>query len=104
MSPLLFNMFRSDLPHYLNNGDMRPVSLGISDREKLKTLLSYQILSETESCLNNVLKILKCYHARNMIHIKLDKTKRMIFNKTSRLMQRLFYYEENYEWYGNTYT
>ena len=91
LSPLLFNIFLSDLPHYLNNGDTRPV--GISDGEKLNSLIwadDLLILSETESGLNNMLKNLKDYSDRNMMQVNLDKTKCMIFNNTGRLMQRSF--------------
>ena len=94
LSPLLFNIFLSDLPHYLNNGDTRPV--GISDSEKLNSLIwadDLLILSETGSGLNNMLKNLKDYSDRNMMQVNLDKTKCMIFNKTGRLMQRSFYYD-----------
>ena len=93
LSPLLFNIFLSDLPHCLNDGDTRPVSINVSN--KLNSLIwadDLLILSETETGLQNMLKNLKDYSDTNMMQVNLDKTKCMIFNKTGRLMQRSFYY------------
>ena len=58
LSPLLFNIFLSDLPDQLNNGDARPVR--ISETESLDSLiwaddLYLFILSETENGLNTML-------------------------------------------------
>ena len=52
------------------------------------------MLSETETGLNTMLKNLKSYTELNLIHVNLDKTKCMIFNKTGRLMRRPFYFGE----------
>ena len=93
LSPLLFNIFLSDVPNYLNDGDTRPVS--ITDNENLSSLIwadDLLLLSETETGLNNMLKNLKRYSDANLMQVNLDKTKCMIFNKTGRLMQRSFYY------------
>ena len=92
LSPLLFNIFISDLPQYLNDGDTRPVS--INNTKSLIWAADLLLLSETENGLNTMLKNLKTYTVKNMIHVNLDKTKCMIFNKTGRLMRRSFYFGE----------
>ena len=91
LSPLLFNIFLSDLPDQLNNGDARPVR--ISETESLNSLIwadDLLILSETENGLNTMLKNLTSYTEQNLMHVNLDKTKCMIFNKTGRLIKRTF--------------
>jgi hypothetical protein len=91
ISPLLFNIFLSDLPEQLNHGDKRPVQ--IDETEYLNSLIwadDLLILSETEKGLNNMLKNLMEYTDRNLMQVNLDKTKCMIFNKTGRLIRRSF--------------
>ena len=68
LSPLLFNIFLSDLPNYLNDGDTRPVS--ITDNENLSSLIwadDLLLLSETETGLNNMLKNLKTWFLRGFL-------------------------------------
>ena len=95
LSPLLFNIFISDLSKSLDKGVNNPVNIG-----GLKTLNSIiwaddlLILSESENGMNNMLKNLEEYTKANLIQINLDKTKCMIFNKTGRLIRRNF-------WLGN---
>ena len=63
LSPLLFNIFISDLPSALNNGDTRPVH--INDNLSLNSLIwadDLLILSKTENGLNTILKNLKNIH------------------------------------------
>ena len=91
LSPLLFNIFLADLPDQLNHGDARPVQ--INDTESLNSLIwadDLLILSESESGLNTMLQSLLSYTQKNLMHVNLDKTKCMIFNKTGRLIRRTF--------------
>ena len=93
LSPLLFNIFLSDLPGYLNRGDTRPVR--INESESLNSLIwadDLLILSETENGLNTMLRNLMSYTEENSMQVNLDKTKCMIFNKTGRLIRRTFYF------------
>ena len=95
LSPLLFNIFLSDLPESLGQGDCRPVY--IDGTKSLNSLLwadDLLILSETEQGLRKMLGNLEEYTKTNTIEVNLDKTKCMIFNKTGRLIGRNF-------WFGN---
>ena len=91
LSPLLFNIFISDLPKSLGEGDSSPVH--IDENKTLNSLIwadDLLMVSETESGLNNMLKNLENYTKANLIKVNLSKTKCMIFNKTGRLIRRKF--------------
>ena len=90
MSPLLFNIFMSDMPGKLNQEDQVSLCLG----GKINCLLwadDILILSETEAGLNTSLEKLNEYCKINALTVNTDKTKCMIFNKTGRLMRRTFF-------------
>ena len=92
LSPLLFNIFLSDLGVRLEKPESQPVE--ISPGEALGCLIwadDLLILSQTEKGLNNMLKELKQYSEENGLKINMDKTQTMIFNKTGRHMRRDFY-------------
>ena len=94
LSPLLFNIFLSDLPDTLGEGDCRPVY--IDQSKTLNSLIwadDLLMMSETEIGLNDVLKNLKKFTEKNMIQVNLKKTNCVIFNKTGRLMRRSFWYQ-----------
>ena len=94
LSPLLFNIFISDLPNALDVGENHPVR--IDETKTLNSLIwadDLLLLSETEKGLNNMLKNLEKYTTANLIKVNLDKTKCMIFNKTGRLLRRNFWFE-----------
>ena len=96
LSPLLFNIFLSDLPDFLNADKNDPVQ--ITNQDKVGCIISADdllLLSQSESGLNNMLDNLNGYSITNNIKINLDKTKCMIFNKTGRLMRRSFRLGEN---------
>ena len=81
LSPLLFNIFLSDLPDALNCGDTRPVQ--INNSLTMNSLIwadDLLMLSETENGLNTMLKNLKTYTEKNLMQVNLDKTKCIIFN------------------------
>ena len=90
LSPLLFNIFMSDLPRKLNQN----CNVSISDEVKINCLLwadDIILLSETEEGLRSLLKDIDTYCKENGLNINIDKTKCMIFNKTGRLIRRNFY-------------
>ena len=96
LSPLLFNIFISDLPENLSIGNSTPVH--IDTRKTLNSLVwadDLLLLSETEKGLNNMLKNLENYTTTNLIKVNLTKTKCMIFNKTGRLIRRNFSFGAN---------
>ena len=91
LSPLLFNIFISDLAKSLDEGDSNPVR--INDNKALNSLIwadDLLLLSESENGLNNMLKNLEKYTKSNLIHVNLGKTNCMIFNKSGRLIRRTF--------------
>ena len=91
LSPLLFNIFVSDLTNALAAGESDPVK--IDNTVTLNSLIwadDLLLLSESEQGLNNMLSNLHAYTKTNLIHVNLDKTNCMIFNKTGRLIRRTF--------------
>ena len=95
LSPLLFNIFLSDLPESLGHNDCHPVSSdGIETLNSLIWADDLLILSETEQGLQKMLNNLLKYTKTNTIDVNLDKTNCMIFNKIGRLIVRNF-------WFGN---
>ena len=95
LSPLLFNIFISDLSKSLDEGESTP--LKIDDYKTLNSLIwadDLLLFSETENALKNILKNLENYTKVNLIRVNLDKTKCMIFNKTGRIIRRNFWFEQ----------
>ena len=85
LSPILFNIFISDLPNILNGAENDPVKIGI-----LKTLScilwadDLVMLSETKEGLTKMINKLSAFASENGLKINADKTKCMVFNKTGR--------------------
>ena len=93
LSPLLFNIFLSDLQPKLEVKENNPTE--ISPNEPLGCLIwadDIVLLSQTEAGLNNMLNTLYTFTKENGLNVNMDKTKVMIFNKTGRHMRRLFYF------------
>ena len=91
LSPLLFNIFISDLTKHLDKGGSNPVK--IDETTFLNSLIwadDLLLLSESENGLNKMLANLKDYTKSNLIRVNLEKTNYMIFNKGGRLMRRKF--------------
>ena len=91
LSPLLFNIFISDLTKHLDKGGSNPVK--IDETKFLNSLIwadDLLLLSESEKGLNKMLANLKDYTKSNLIRVNLEKTNYMIFNKGGRLMRRKF--------------
>ena len=92
LSPLLFNIYLSDLPSMLEAGRTGPKING-------KTFNSIiwaddlVMFSESEEGLNDLLKDLSAYTEENNMSVNIDKTKAMIFNKTGKHMKRNFVYK-----------
>ena len=91
LSPLLFNIFISDLTAALEEGESDPVK--IDENTTLNSLIwadDLLLLSESEKGLNNMLKNLEGYTRLNLIRVNLEKTNCMIFNKSGKLIRRTF--------------
>ena len=81
LSPLLFNIFVSDLAKKIDSVDLK---IQVNNRE-LNTLFwadDIVMFAKTENTLREMLKILELYSNENKLEINTDKTKIMIFNKT----------------------
>ena len=92
LSPLLFNIFLSDLQENIEKTENNPVYINLN--QPLGCLIwadDLLILSETEKGLNNMLKELQKFSEDNGLKVNMDKTKVMIFNKTGRHMRKNFY-------------
>ena len=91
LSPLLFNIFLSDLPFEITNGNCKPVSL--SNNLQISSLIwadDVLLLSETDDGLDFMPKLLSKYVERNKMEINTVKTKCMIFNKSGKFYRRCF--------------
>ena len=89
LSPLLFNLFLSDLAKQFDTMD-KP-KLGNKGINSLFWADDLVLFSETKEGLDKLLKTLESYCLENHLMINTKKTKCMIFNKTGRLMRRPFY-------------
>ena len=91
LSPLLFNIFISDLASHLGKPEHNAPNL--CDFKDLGCILwadDLVVLSKDEEGLCKMINDLGIYAADNGLKINEDKTKVMIFNKTGRLMRRNF--------------
>ena len=91
LSPLLFNIFLSDIVSLFNDQECDP--LKIQNTKTIGSLVwadDLVILSETENGLQNMLNNLSSYVDQNRMKINVDKTKVMIFNKSGKLLRRHF--------------
>lgn len=84
LSPLLFNIYMSDLPKIIEANLTNP------DAEQLSCLIwadDVVLFSENQEGLNNMLNSMGKYCKDNELIINIDKTKCMILNKTGRLIR-----------------
>ena len=90
LSPLLFNIFLSDLPKKLESihGKLKLDSTEIGSLIWADDII---LLSENENCLTEMLNTVESYCKDNKLTINTDKTKCMIFNKTGRLFRNKFH-------------
>ena len=91
LSPLLFNIFLSDLPKKLEltQGKVKLDSIKISSLFWADDII---LLSENENSLTTMLNIVESFCKDNKMNINTDKTKCMIFNKTGRLIRNNKFY------------
>ena len=85
LSPLLFNIFISDLPDILNKEENDPAIIG--SEEKLSCLLwadDLVLISQSKEGLTKMLNELSSFSTKNGLKINADKTKCMVLNKTGR--------------------
>ena len=85
LSPLLFNIFLSDLPKIFHGTECRPAML---NNERLSCLLwadDLVLLSESNEGIQEMISKLGKYSSMNNLEINVEKTKAMIFNKSGRL-------------------
>ena len=93
ISPLLFNIFLSDIQRRIEKPVNKPAK--ITSDDTLGCLIwadDIILLSQTEVGLNNMLKELKSYSEENGLIVNMKKTKVMIFNKAGRHIRRNFYF------------
>ena len=91
LSPLLFNIFLSDLPELLTRPECRPVKLANS--EHLGGLFwadDVIMLSESDEGLLEMITKLGNYSKHNFIEINISKTKGMVFNKPGRFYRHVY--------------
>ena len=104
LSPLLFNIFLSDIIPCFKTEECQP--LKIDKSETIGSLIwadDIIIFSESEEGLQNMLKNLSIYMKGNRMKINLKKTKCMIFNKMGRFFRRSFKVGEDVLYTTNNY-
>ena len=85
LSPLLFNIFLSDLPEILNKQESNSAMIG--SEKKVCCILwadDLVIISETKEGLTRMLQDLASFYSSSGLKINAGKTKCMIFNITGR--------------------
>ena len=90
LSPLLFNLFLSDLPKKLEQSSGK-LKLDSTEINSLIWADDIILLAENESKLKELLAITEMYCKDNRLTINTDKTKCMIFNRTGKLLRNKFY-------------
>ena len=95
LSPLLFNIFIADLPLIFNNREDATPS--VNESQKLNCIMwadDLVLFSESECGLNSMLEKLSIYNEQNGLELNIEKTKCLTFNKTGRLIRRIFKYRD----------
>ena len=93
LSPLLFNIYLSDLQQNTEKEDIK-----ISPGETLGCIIwadDILLLSKSELGLSNMLSTLNTFTEKNGMKINTTKTKAMIFNKNGRHIKKSFPYGES---------
>ena len=87
LSPLLFNIFLSDLARSLQEIE----SPAVGNINSIFWADDLVMFSDSETGLQNMLNLLQTYSKENYLTVNTKKTKCMIFNKNGRLLLRPFY-------------
>ena len=90
LSPLLFNLFLSDLAKQFDTVEDK-LKLGNVGINSLFWADDLVLFAESKEGLDKLLQILEHYCAENHLLINTKKTKCMIFNRSGRLLRRPFY-------------
>ena len=91
LSPLLFNIFMSDLQKRLEQRHCEPISIATDVHcGCLIWADDLLILSESEEGLQNMLNSLNSFAIDNGLKANMEKTKVMIFNKNGRHIHKRF--------------
>ena len=92
LSPLLFNIYLSDLQRKVETAENLPAL--ISQNTPLGCLIwadDLLLISQTEAGLNGMPKVLKVYAEENGLTVNMKKTKVMIFNRGNKLIENNFH-------------
>ena len=84
LSPILFNIFISDLPEILDKYENDPAMIGNTKMSSILWADDLVMISESKEGLTNMLHELLKFSTEHGLKINTDKTKCMIFNKTGR--------------------
>lgn len=95
-SPMLFNLYISDIGNYLKNAGVRGVSLdGASDVSHILYADDLVILTDTQIMAQKALNALAEFCSKNHMKVNKKKTKVMVFRQGGRISPSTkFYYED----------
>ena len=91
LSPLLFNIFLSDLPKIFERPECQPIK--INDFRRLGSLIwadDVVLLSESDNGLQEMISKLGLYAISNHLEVNEEKTKALVFNKTGRFIKAVY--------------
>ena len=94
LSPLLFNLYLSDLEQTINNSNTSPPM--IDDQTRLSCLIwadDLVLLTRDKSSLQKMINTLSEYNDLNLLTLNTVKTKCMTFNKTGKRIRSFFKYK-----------
>ena len=104
LSPLLFNIFLSDLPNIFESPECQPVK--INDSRYVGSLIwadDVVLLSESNIGLQEMIHKLDSYAKNNHLEVNNDKTKALIFNKTGRFIKLAYKMGDQFIYCTNSY-
>ena len=95
LSPLLFNLYLSDLPAVFNDNDCSPVHVNSLSTNCLMFADDLVLLSETADGLQECINRLDAYCKKWSLNINLSKTKVIIFNKGGHKISKFKFHLHN---------
>ena len=96
LSPLLFNLYLSDLPLSFNDTKTDPFTLPNGTR--LNSLLyadDLVIISKSKYCLQNSSKTIETFNRKRLLDVNFKKTKILIFQKSGRKQKNNSFFINN---------